>query len=154
MNGKLMAALKKGGTVQQLMKAAKMSRGGVIQALRRNKKLIKKKGTKREHERGPESTIYALRAGAKVKARAKKPTPAQYRAALDSLLKDAASPTFEEGPPLVPENVDANGSPVPSEALPATEAAPAAEPAGELASIGVVVGQAAVEAGEKMPDEA
>jgi hypothetical protein len=79
MNTKLTAALKKGGTVSQLMKASKMSRGGVIQALRRNKKLIKKVGTKREHERGPESTIYALRSKPAKRA---KTTPAQAEQAL------------------------------------------------------------------------
>jgi predicted SPOUT superfamily RNA methylase MTH1 len=67
-------ALKTGRTISETMKVTGLSRGGVIQAMRRNKKLIKKVGTKREHERGPESTIYQLRAGTK-----KVITPKQYK---------------------------------------------------------------------------
>lgn len=74
----ILTALKKPRTVNELRKATGLSRGGVIQALRRNKKLVKKAGSKREQERGPESTLYTLRKG--VKAAGRKTSGAARRA--------------------------------------------------------------------------
>lgn len=82
----LFQALKKGRTVSEITQATGMTRGGVVQAIRRNRKLIKKVGTKREHERGPESTIYKLKAGAKPKAKRVK------RYATEEELKESMTP--------------------------------------------------------------
>lgn len=102
----LFQALKKGRTVSELVKATGMTRGGVVQALRRNRKLVKKTGTKREHTRGPESTIYQLKAGAKVPTqrkaravRAKKPlTLEDFKTAANLLLQEAVAEVKAEAP--------------------------------------------------------
>lgn len=60
---KFETALKKPRTIVELMKLTGLSRGGVLQSLRRFK--AKKAGSKRVAERGPESTLYVMRKGYK-----------------------------------------------------------------------------------------
>lgn len=87
----LLKALKsKGRTVQELVELTGMSRGGVVQGLRRNRKYIKKVGSKREHERGPESTLYQLKANAVIKAKPKGRTAKKVPEQLE--LADALEP--------------------------------------------------------------
>lgn len=134
----LLKALKsKGRTVQELVELTGMSRGGVIQALRRNKKLIKKVGSKREHERGPESTLYQLKKGAVLPKKSTKIRPAKKT--LGDTSGELAKVKAELTAP-----VDANGSPVetyavtevtPEQIAASTEGAAAPEFVGSIGAV-------------------
>lgn len=97
---RLETALEKqtGRTITQLVSATGMSKGGVIQALRRHKSKIKVVGEKREHPRGPAAKLYALKKGQTFSTNRRSRKTADAVKVNDTLIEQLADQVAEVAP--------------------------------------------------------
>lgn len=133
---KLETALEKetGRTITELMSAASMSRGGILQALRRNKAKIKIVGSKREHDRGPESKLYALKKGKTFSTNKRSRKAGTDNAALANGIATAVQGAQAQAAAVVAESTEPKvlAEPVPTEAVSSSPVA--AEPTAATAA--------------------